>query len=372
MLLIVAFIGIPFNMYSKNRFTHDRSKNWLPWDYAYNLLQSCEPNAVLFTCGDNDTFQLWYMQDVEGVRRDVRIANLSLINTNWYPKQLKNESPYGAMKVAMSYSDADIDRITSTISPFKTQDVSIPVPKSVYEKFGIKDTSITNQGKITFRMSPTINNAYVRANDLFVRDIIVNSKWERPVYFCITCTDDYKIGINPYLRQEGYAYKVVPYKSKDTIPNVDVEKTIQHLMTENPSYSQTYQLGSKYRGLQDSSIFYDDNMVRSVNTYIKGFVDLAEYYYAKGDTVNLRNTLKKMDEYFPPNIFPKEYFMIQPLLALYEKMNDTEGYIATLKEMEQFLVKYQKRTPDSREINNEIMRVQQLIQQGKIQKDGMF
>lgn len=371
-LLIAAFIGIPFNMYSKNRFTHDRSRNWLPWDYAYNLLQSCEPNAVLFTCGDNDTFQLWYMQDVEGVRRDVRIANLSLINTNWYPKQLKNESPYGSMKVAMSYSDADIDRITSTITPFKAQDVTIPVPKAAYEKYGITDTSITNQGKITFRMTPTINNSYVRASDLFVRDIIVNAKWERPVYFCITCTDDYKIGLNGYLRQEGYAYKLVPYKPKDNIPNVDAEKTVQHIIMENPAYNKTYQLGSKYRGLQDSTIFYDDNMVRSVNSYIKGFVDLATYYFAKADTVNCKQTLKKMDEYFPPNIFPKEYFMISPLLSLYEKMNDTNGYIATMKEMEQFLIKYEKRFPGNRELINELDRIHQIIQQGKIQPAGTF
>ena len=369
-LLIITFIGIPFNMYSKNRFTHDRSKNWLPWDYAYNLLQSCEPNAVLFTCGDNDTFQLWYMQDVEGVRRDVRVANLSLINTNWYPKQLKNESPYGSMKVAMSYSDADIDRITSMATPFKTQDISIAVPMSVYEKYGITDTSITNKGKITFRMTPTIQNQYVRASDLFIKDIVVNAKWERPIYFAITCTDDYKIGLNDYLRLEGYAQKLVPFKTKGGIPNIDEEKTTKHILNENPSYSTTYQLGAKYRGLNDSTIFYDDNMVRSVNSYIKSFVDLSGYYLAVGDTIKCKNTLKKMDEYFPPNIFNKEYFIITPLLSVYEKLGDTTGYIKTLKDLENFLLKYQKRYPDNRDLNNELQKVRNLIQQGKIPPGG--
>ena len=92
---VALLIVVPGVMLFANYHTHDRTGNYLPWDYSYNILQTCEPNGIIFTNGDNDTFPLWYLQEVEGIRTDVTVANLSLLNTPWYIRQLRDSRPEG-------------------------------------------------------------------------------------------------------------------------------------------------------------------------------------------------------------------------------------------------------------------------------------
>jgi hypothetical protein len=106
--LVALLVASPLNLATQNWFTHSRAGNYLAFDYAYNILQSLEQDAIVFTNGDNDTFPVWYLQDVAGVRQDVRVVNLSLGQTLWYIEQLKNRAPHGAKKIPLSFTDKQL------------------------------------------------------------------------------------------------------------------------------------------------------------------------------------------------------------------------------------------------------------------------
>ncbi len=224
-VLTAAIIFIPLRMLQANYHTHDRSQNWFPWDISYNLLQSCAPNAILFTNGDNDTFPLWYLQDVEGIRRDITIVNLSLLNTPWYIYQLKNDDPYGTGKVSMRLTDEQIENIQPMT--WKSADITIPFPayqnrlerNDIIQRFGIEDTSILSGSGITFRMNSTINYGNIsglRVQDIVTKEIAENNIWKRPIYFSLTTQDNGKIGLDPYLRLEGLALRFNTSKIRST------------------------------------------------------------------------------------------------------------------------------------------------------------
>lgn len=341
-IFAVTLLAVPVNMAIQNWDDHDRSNNFVPWDFAYNILQSCEPNAILFTNGDNDTFPLWYLQDVEGVRRDIRIVNLSLANTNWYIKQAKNEEPYGAMKVPISFSDEQIDRLMPM--EFSGRDIEIPVPDEAIEKFGVTDSSVIKNKKIIFRLNPPMQyetqagpRGIIRVQDLVVQDIIVTNArqgWKRPIHFSVTCSDDSKLGLDDYMKMQGMTFLVTPVKSTNQQTNVDVPKMEKCLFNEPQGYYKDYHLGFKFRGLNTGKVYLDENQRRMMMNYRNSFLRLALYYMNTGEKEKLAQTLDEMEKKLPRKYIPLDYRLLSDIASLYKMAGKPDRFLELADEIE--------------------------------------
>ncbi len=208
---------------------HDRTGDYIPWDYAYNLLMSCRQNAILFTNGDNDTFPLWFIQEVEGIRKDVRVVNLSLVNTNWYIHQLKTHEP----KLVIGFSDAEIDALEPQPWQFK-KTVGFKIPNSA----------------ITVELEP---RSYLKVQDIMVLHIAQNNYPAHPIQFAVTVSDDNMMGLEKYLIMEGMVYTLVEEKK-----NKEIDAAVTAKMVDS-----VY----RYRGLGDPSLYVDLNTEGLLTNY---------------------------------------------------------------------------------------------------------
>jgi len=326
-VLVFTFILIPVRMLQANYFTHDRSRNWVPWDYSYNILQSTAPNGVLFTNGDNDTFPLWYLQDVEGVRRDVKIVNLSLLNTDWYVRQLKNNDPYGVGTVKIRIPDARINPTDLRPAQWSPTDITIPAPTAssreelskIINEYAIKDTSVISSGKMTWKMPNTLTFGDIKAirvQDIMVKEIIEANNWERPIYFAVTCSDDSKIGLQDYLKMEGMTFRLVPEKRKPGSEFIN-EAMVKAQLKGNLEASKSFLPGFRFTGLNDSTIFFDENHTRMVQNYRNAFMRLAVSYRSTGDNQNLISTLNDMNEKLPYKVLGMDNGLLFEVANLY-------------------------------------------------------
>jgi len=234
-LLIVSPVLPAVTNYKLNNRTGD----WVPYDYAYNLLNSCEPNGILFTNGDNDTFPLWALQEAYGVRKDVRIVNLSLVNTDWYIKQLKKLEP----QVPISYSESQIDKLQPELNQFK-------------EPF---EYSLKKAG-ITLTIPSGKEQRVLRVQDKMVLNIADATNWSKPIYFAMTTSDENLMGLGPYLQSQGLVYKLMPERI-NADNQYDLDRTI-------------YMIDSVYlmRGIGKAK--YNDTSRRLLTNYLQIAYDL--------------------------------------------------------------------------------------------------
>lgn len=255
-VLAACLVLVPGMMFKTNFHFNNRNNNTVPFEYAYNLLQGIDKDAILFTNGDNDTFPLWYLQAVEGYRTDVRVVNLSLLNTDWYILEMKNSMPYGSLKVPISYSDDQIKQL----SPIQWGDfkvVSVTVPPTAYPD-SLKAKNQTPD-KLSWRMPYTFASGNVKAvkvQDQMMFDIIKTNNWQRPVYFSATVTEDNFIGLEEYAVQEGMAKRVVPFKSEGPVQfRINEERMWKNFMETPADFSKTPQDGYFFNNFKKPNVF---------------------------------------------------------------------------------------------------------------------
>ncbi len=288
----LLIIFVPANLLRHNFHTHDRAGNYVASDYAYNLLNSCEANAILFTNGDNDTFPLWYLQQVEGFRRDVSVANLSLLNTHWYIRELKNREP----KVPMSLTDSVIDSIGLLDWP-EARMIGIPVEgEAVFQKYFeevenfVPAESLRQQGReMQIAIGPTYARRFLRVQDLMIFEIVAANQFRRPIYFGFNVPSENHAGLTPYLRTDGMVLKLMPFQGVRYSP----EALRHHLL-------EVY----RYRSLNDPDVYLDDQAQGLAQSYRANFLTLISHHLQRQERRQALALLRRMDEIMPPTVLP--------------------------------------------------------------------
>ena len=285
-VILLQVVLIPFAMVRANYHEHDRSGNYVAWDMSYNMLQSCEPHGIIFTNGDNDTFPLWYLQEVEGMRKDVTVANLSLLNTPWYIRQLRDSRPKG--EGFINLTDDQILGLTSGLTPWKTQKIQIAVEGDPQNA----------DGYIEWVLKPTFANQALKVQDMMILRIINDAKWKYPIYFAVTVSPTNKIGLEKYLDMEGLTFRlrshkvdaINPGKMKDYLmtelgdstwsTNFSQSSLLQVDSGQNKSFwSKDYQPGYLFRNLGNENVHYNPQIIRLLQNYRSAYMQLAVHYF---------------------------------------------------------------------------------------------
>jgi hypothetical protein len=326
---------------------HDRSGRYNSVDSAKNLLNSCAPNAILFTNGDNDTFPLWYAQEVEGVRTDVRVAVLSYLNTDWYIQQMKRPAYKSEpLPISMgndSYSQGNNDILyynpneavkelnlkefiglvsqnspllrqsygdgSQQVTTFPTSQFYMPVDTTAVKALGIIPKDRQNQ--LVGRLDWSMGKRAIEKKNLVILDMIATNNWKRPIYFSSTVAPSDYMNLQPYFQLEGMAYRLLPLKDPNYNPRGDegyVEKPI--------CYEELMKTFS-YRGLNDANVFYDENNLRFPANYRDKFARLANAYLESGDKAKAKEVALKCLNVMPDAAIPYDYYTPQLVPVLY-------------------------------------------------------
>lgn len=313
---VVCMLVVPVLMAQQEWDDHDRSKKELPRDMAKDYLESCAPNAILFTYGDNDTYPLWYAQEVEGIRPDIRVINFSLLGIDWYinelrykvnqsdpidviwtPEQIegtkrdyvvyrpKAEIPensyydlYDLMKNYVGSDDpAKMDETRGGedgVNTYPVKKVSVPVDKAFVRKNG----TVNATDSVVSDMRFDIPKGALVKNDLALLNIIAANKWQRPIYFTNPAAD---LGFDQYVRRDGLSFRLVPVENSRVNTDWMLDRAMHKFAFGNAD---------------KPGVYFDEENRRHLNTIRTAYAELAMDLAAKNRKEEAKQVLEKADK----------------------------------------------------------------------------
>lgn len=346
MLATVLCLLVPAIMVAEEWDDHTRAKRETARDMASDYLESCAPNAILFTNGDNDTFPLWYAQEVEGIRTDVRIVNLSLLNTDWYADQMrrkayesdpipwtipaekyrqgtrdlvaliKEQNPknvYVDIKRAMKF--ASDDKNMQNIYSLARKDAYIPsnrfkIPVDPEKVIANGTVSEADSAKIV-DVKWEINKNVVLKNHFMVLDLLASFDWERPIYFACTTGPDSYIGLQDHFQLEGLTYRLIPIKTVNDNPNL-YGRVGTEIMYEN--VTEKFMWGN----MDADDVYLDENVIRMATNLRLQLNHLAQALIDEGKEEKAREILDLSLQMMPDRNVPFDRLLMPTAEAYYE------------------------------------------------------
>lgn len=362
--ILIALVA-PILMGAEGWDDHNRDFRTIPVDMATNYLESCAPNAIIFTQGDNDTYPLWYAQEVEGIRTDVRVINVSLLGVDWYINQLRykmndaaplkltftpemikanrrdyvpfagfpnidTDKYYDAQEIMRFISKDDPKIKAQTRYPYAlpTRKMSFAVNPAAVKSLDMTDAP---DSLISSVMNVDIAKSNLQKNDLLTIDIVANNINERPIYFAISVAPSAFLGFQKYFQQEGLTYRIVPVENSSSHPTQSPVR--REMMYDN--------MMNKFKWgkiAENPNVYLDENILRMTQNLISNFSKLADEYIAAGDPETAAAIVDKCMEVLPLNkVHPNYFHATLPGIYLLAGQNDkakalSEKIVATCKD----------------------------------------
>jgi tetratricopeptide (TPR) repeat protein len=354
---VISLFAVPTLMASQNWDDHDRSGRHTTLLNAQAYLESCDQNAIIFTIGDNDTFPLWYMQEVEGIRTDLKLVNTSLFATDWYIDQMKRASykaapipsqlthdqyKYGTLDVAYHvphpqfkdsvinikdfmrwiassnkgtyYIDEENDVKEKT---YPTNRIRIPVNKENALKYGI--VAAKDADKMVDYIDITVDRQGLTKNRILMLDILANFNWERPLYFTggANAAEEY-IWLKDYLQLDGMSFKLVPIKTPIG------EKSMFDMGRIDPEKMYANIKKLDWKNINDGKIYLDEQTKRNAISLRNNLMRLSEEFLTQKDTATAKEVLDLSLYKMPIEDFG-HYSLALGYPEIYYKIGDEES-----------------------------------------------